>query len=164
MTKTPKWLKRLPLNAIIDASDNHGLDWRLVAAIVSCESDGQTHAIRYERHYKWLFRPELYAEKRSVPIEQERLEQMTSWGLMQVMGAVAREYGLEGPCGQMLEPQLGLDYGCRHLKNYYERFSDWNDAISSYNQGNPGKRDDGTYRNQAYVDKVLKRLEQIKGG
>jgi soluble lytic murein transglycosylase-like protein len=89
---------------------------------------------------------------------------MTSWGLMQVMGAVAREYGHEGHCGLLFKPEIGLDYGCRHLKMYFDKFSDWKDAVASYNAGSPRKREDGSYQNQAYVDKVSKRFEQIKGG
>ena len=66
----------------------YGLPWEAVYAFVMTESSGNEYAMRHEPHYRWLF-----GQNHS---PTERIGQMTSWGLMQVMGAVAREYGFSG--------------------------------------------------------------------
>jgi soluble lytic murein transglycosylase-like protein len=59
---------------------------------------------------------------------------------MQVMGALARELGLQGPIPQLLDPTLGADYGCRHLANLRRRFHadhGWRGVVQAYNSGHP---------------------------
>ena len=124
----------------------YGLPWEAVYAFVMTESSGNEYAMRHEPQYKWLFG--------HTHSPTERMGQMTSWGLMQVMGAVAREYGFSGHFPALCDPKIGLQYGMKHLKKYYNKHQNWPDTIAAYNAGHP-KRIDGKYENQAYVDKVL---------
>lgn len=131
---------------ILDAAKQHGLPWHLVHAVCQVESSFNPWAYRYEGHYRWLVGEPLSAT--------EQVAQRMSWGLMQVMGAVAREYGMTGPLTTLLDPVTGLQYGCRHLARFFDRHRNWPDAISAYNRGAPRKYDDGRYLNQGYVDAV----------
>ena len=85
----------------------------------------------------------------------ERIAQKTSYGCMQVMGAVARELGFKGLyLSELCDPEVALNYGCMHLANYYRKHGTWKRAVSAYNQGNARVNADGSFKNQAYVDKV----------
>lgn len=135
------------LDALIDtAAAAHGLPANLVRAICETESARNPWAVRYEPSYRWLV-----GVNRS---PTETVMQQCSWGLMQVMGGVAREYGLTGWLSQLCDPAIGLAYGCRHLKRYYDRHQNWRDAIASYNAGRPITTPDGSYINESYVQKV----------
>ena len=138
---------------IITKSKKYGIPSQLVKAICKVESDFNTFAIRYEDHYKWLYKAESYRGH----TETEKKAQKTSWGMMQVMGSVARELGFDGRfLSELCQPDIGLEYGCKQLKRQYNRYGNWQDAISAYNQGNNRKLDNGDYANQIYVDKVNK--------
>jgi soluble lytic murein transglycosylase-like protein len=66
----------------------------------------------------------------------ETKERATSWGLMQIMGQVARELGYTGDLQQLLEPQNSLDYGCKKLRQCFDRTDGSNDAaLLRYNGG-----------------------------
>ena len=94
-----------------------------------------------------------------------------SWGPMQIMGATARWLGFKGTfLSELIEPEVGIEYGCKYLANLKRRFSGnsknncnqvddiaifCDKKISAYNAGSPRKKADGTYVNQKYVDKVL---------
>lgn len=130
-------------------AEKYGLPWLAVKAVVSVESSFRPDAMRYEKGYRWLVGKDLSLTEEDA--------QKTSWGLMQVMGAVARGYGFTGDLRQLLSPMVGLEYGCRHLAYYYQKYAIWCDAISSYNQGSPRKTDEGRYHNQEYVDKVMRK-------
>lgn len=131
----------------------YDLPWALVEAIVMTESSGHADAYRYEPHYQYLVGSDLSVT--------EQVGQQISWGLMQVMGAVAREVGFRGWFPALCVPETGLLYGCKHIKRFYDRYKNWQDAISSYNQGSPRKNADGRYLNQSYVDTVLRYWDSI---
>ncbi|OCL26320.1 hypothetical protein U472_09940 [Orenia metallireducens] len=134
----------------------HGIPTKLIAAIIKIESNGNTYATRYEPNYRWLYKVEEFANHSMASFDTEENGQKTSWGLMQVMGAVARERGFKGDFfTELCDPLLGIEYGCKHLKHYYNRYGNWEDAVASYNAGSPRKDDNGAYVNQAYVDKVF---------
>ena len=136
------------IQGVIEAlSYQYKLPPNLVRAICEVESSWNVWAFRHEPAYRWIM-----GERASMTIT-ERFGQMSSWGLMQIMGAVAREYGWTGPFPQLCEPAIGVNYGCKHLQNYYLRYDNWDDAIASYNAGSPRKIGQG-YHNQAYVTKV----------
>jgi soluble lytic murein transglycosylase-like protein len=95
------------------AADAHALWPELVGAIVEQESAWNPWALRYE--------PEFY-EKYVVPqIERGAIADVTesraralSWGLMQVMGQVAREHGFASePLASLCDSAVGLEIGCR---------------------------------------------------
>lgn len=142
----------------------HGLDPALILAIICQESSGEPHATRFEPHYRWLWFARELAEKHETTYEKECQGQMTSWGLMQIMGAVAREYGFQGELEELLDkPELAVEYGCKHLKALRARCHEEADLISSYNQGSPKKTVGGLYLNQkGYVDPVAGYLRELR--
>lgn len=149
-----KWLKRERINlAIKKYSDKYNIPQNLIEAIIEVESGYDTDAIRFEKNFRWFEEPfsDYHFHK-----ETEQASQQISWGLMQIMGSVARQHGFKGNyLTELLKPEVGIKYGCKHLQSYYKRYDNWEDAISSYNQGSPRKDNDGNYKNQRYVDKVL---------
>lgn len=142
----------------------HRVDPVFLLAIVLTESSGNPDAVRHEeKTAKYLVDPSRYAKLAGIPEADERIQQMTSWGLMQVMGYVARELGFKGRLGELCEkPELGLIFGIyklKHLEVMYagrvEMVMGWCEPIvAAYNHGHPHKLPDGTWFNQAYVDKV----------
>lgn len=95
-----------------DAASRHGLDPPLVCAIVEQESSWDTWAIRYEPAFYERYVVPLISSCRLSATEAHA--RATSWGLMQVMGQVAREHKF---CSEFLsslcDPDNGLDLGCR---------------------------------------------------
>lgn len=137
----------------------------LVIAIARVESAGDAWAIRYEPQYRWLFDAELWAKRLFLSEDTERMQQRTSWGLMQVMGAVAREHGCRARyLSKLCDPHQGLYYGILHLKwlRDGQGFKD-DEIISAYNQGRPYRLDDGSFRNQKYVDRVQSEVARLEG-
>lgn len=127
--------------------DRGSLPVECVMAFCVVESSLNPWAYKYEPGYKWLVGQDLNAS--------ERCGQMISWGLMQVMGGVAREHGFTGPFPALCDPMTGLRYGMLHLRKLWARHQQWPDTIASYNAGRPVRVDD-KYVNQVYVDKILK--------
>lgn len=91
-------------------AQRHSLDPALVCAVVEQESAWETHAIRYEP----FFRTRYVAPLHLPPTEE--VARSISWGLMQVMGQVAREQGFAGKfLSELCEPAMGLEIGCAAL-------------------------------------------------
>jgi len=91
-------------------AQRHALDAALVCAIVEQESAWDTHAIRYEPFFRTR-----YVAPLGLPPTEE-VARSISWGLMQVMGQVAREHGFGGKfLSELCEPGTGLDVGCAVL-------------------------------------------------
>ena len=85
----------------------HGLDPALVCAVVEQESEWDACAIRYEPG----FRARYVAPLELPPTEE--IARSISWGLMQVMGQVAREQGFQRPfLSALCDPSAGLTFGC----------------------------------------------------
>lgn len=137
----------------------HGLDPLWVAAIVEVESAGNPWAVRYEPKWRYF----IEAQIRGVSHDTEVNQQKTSWGLMQVMGTVARELGCDAPFLSVLcSPVVGLEYGCQYLAKQLKRYDgDILDAVSAYNAGTAKKSADGMYANQSYVDKVKRAYARL---
>jgi soluble lytic murein transglycosylase-like protein len=85
----------------------HGLDSALVCAVVEQESAWDPHAIRYEPGFRAS-----YVAPLNLPCTEE-IARSISWGLMQVMGQVAREHGFQRPyLSALCESSAGLSFGC----------------------------------------------------
>jgi len=143
----------------------NGLNKSLVFSIIQVESSSDTWAIRYEPQFKWILPRAvslLHAKAWGVSIDTEEMGQRTSWGLMQVMGAVARELGWDGPMTKLLLPEHGIDYGCRQLARLARKHKTEADLIAAYNAGSPRKDVKGKYVNQGYVDKVSTYMQNYK--
>ena len=155
----------------------HQLPIALVMGIIATESGNDIYAWRCEPSYRYLYDvakhvaavqsidaaaarlpPKFFA---GIPGESsltEWLGQQSSWGAMQIMGAVARELGWEKPFPALCNPMDGIEYGCRHLARLRDQFFrefGWRGVAASYNAGSP-RYVDGTRKfvNQDYVDKV----------
>ena len=94
-------------------SEAYGLDFALVAAVVEQESSWNPWALRFEPAFY-----ERYMKGITTISDTERHSRAFSWGLMQTMGQVCREFGFKGEFLSMLsDPTAGLDIGCRILKS-----------------------------------------------
>jgi soluble lytic murein transglycosylase-like protein len=88
----------------------HDLDPALVCAVVEQESAWDTHAMRYEP----AFRARYVAPLQLPPTEE--IARSISWGLMQVMGQVAREHGFQEKfLSALADAAVGLALGCAVL-------------------------------------------------
>ena len=125
----------------------------LVAAVVLQESGADPWAMRYEPAFY-----QRYVAALPRLSGTERTARAISWGLMQLMGQVAREEGFDGIwLSELCDPRAGLRWGCRHLRRCIDRWPDIADAVAAYNAGSPRKEENGKYVNQEYVDAVLGR-------
>jgi soluble lytic murein transglycosylase-like protein len=165
---------------IVSAADRAGISADLVEALVIVESGGNPYAWNPEPRYRYVVnartgRPfrKLTDEEtaRDVPPtdfpalagdrDQEWWGQRASWGLMQVMGAVAREQGFREPyLPQLCDPIANLAIGTLKLRSDLL----WADgrvkkALAAYNAGRGGwKSAVGT----AYAEKVVRALVQVE--
>jgi hypothetical protein len=142
------------------AAKRYAIDEFVLAAQVLHESGGDPLAARYEVGYRWLW-PSAQFIKPIPPcsLDTERVFQMTSWGLLQVMGAVARERGFRGTflSGLAADPALALDLGAKHLAAALGRYGNVRDALSAYNAGHPTPNNFGTY-----VDPIMERADALR--
>lgn len=164
VSTVPDWLWKLPLRQINKKADEFNLDRALVAAIVKVESAGQARSMRFEPG--WQYPPvnhRAFASNLGITEQTEAVLQKCSFGLMQVMGAVARELGFTGHLIDLCEPETGLHYGCMKLKKLFERYGSYEpDVIAGYNAGSAIKEPSGMYRNQSYVNKVDQALRELR--
>lgn len=138
------------------------IDKSLIYAIIKKESSWNSYAIRIERGFwtrymigikelffktpqkdeQWLTYPDLVS---------------ASYGLMQLMLSTAMELGFrfQYPT-ELLSPEKNIKYGCMLIRKLYNRYGNWADAISAYNQGNNAKKFlSNEYKNQDYVDDIV---------
>ena len=143
------------LAMIVQAGESRGLEPALVYAVCRQESALSPLAVRFEPHYRWLWKPK-EVKPRTCSLDTERALQKMSFGLMQVMGAVFREYGYQGWLTEVIvRPDLQLDFGCKHLANKIRKYGP-DRGILAYNSGSPRKNSAGAYINQYYLDNVMK--------
>ena len=142
----------------------YGLDKNLVLAIIKKESDGEVYTQRYEPDFRYFFDPISFSRRLRISVETERMCQSTSYGLMQVMGAVFRERGFVRYLAECFDPVINIEYGCKHLQSFYQRYNNIIDAVASYNAGSPRKvPDSNMYINQHYIDSVLAHKKKLDG-
>ncbi len=113
----------------------HCLDPALVCAVIEQESAWNPWAVRYEPGFLSRYVAPLYtAGKLSAT---EAYTRAMSWGLMQVMGQVAREFGFEeASLAELCDPAIGVEFGCRVLAARLKRSrSDVSAALLAWNGG-----------------------------
>lgn len=130
-----------------------GWEKELIAAFIQIESGGNSYRVRYESKWVWQCKPYKFSGLNDISLETEAMLQKCSWGLMQVMGAVARELGLVSDLPRLTDPEVGLRYGIAQLERLKIKYQG-DDLIAAYNAGAPFKNSDGKYHNQNYVDEV----------
>lgn len=163
--------------AVIDAAKRFGVPPEIMLGITQKESSGDPDAWNPEPPYRYFFNvktntpfrkltaaeelseipPADFPGWRGAPVDAEWWGQAVSWGLMQVMGGVAREQGFDGRyLTTLTRPAVGLEHGARRFLTMMDRHGKLPDALAAYNAGSvrylPGTR---TYGNQVYVDAVL---------
>lgn len=146
---------RLPLNLIKKVAEANALSPAFLTAIVVGESSGDQFAVRFEPHYKWLYKVKENAAENRITEDTEKVMQMTSWGLCQVMGAVARELGVKGPIFAMLEPSVNLKIAALLIVRLRNKYKSHEDLFAAYNAGSVVKKSTGEYSNQMYVNKAM---------
>ena len=118
-----------------------GIDPGLVQAVCQHESSWNPWSVRYEPVFY-----QTYVSHMKLP-ETEKQTRATSWGLMQIMGQVAREKGFDGKyLTELLDPLTGVTYGCKKLKECLDKErGDVRSALLRWNGGG----------NSAYPDYVI---------
>lgn len=159
---------------ILLATSRFGLDPDLVAAQVQVESNEDPWAWNPEPGYRYLWDVKRWRPFRTLTLQelgdekppsdfsslagdpdQEWWGQQASWGLMQVMGGVAREKGFRGPYLTMLcDPKTNIALGCQILAELLNwSHGNLDQALSAYNGGKGGNEKE-PFRNIDYARKV----------
>jgi soluble lytic murein transglycosylase-like protein len=125
----------------------HSLDSALVCAVVEQESSWNPWAMRYEPVFFARYVAALYTNNKVSA--SEAYARGFSWGLMQVMGQVAREQGFAEPfLSALCDPAEGLEVGCKVLRRKFDAASgDVVNALQAWNGG----------ANPSYAAQVLAR-------
>lgn len=164
----PRWLQGFPIELVNAYARKYNIDSYLLGAVVQVESAGNTWAVRYEPSFKHTFDILQLANVVGCSFATMEMMQKTSWGLMQVMGSVAYELGLgreeyKWPSA-LLDPELGMEFGCRHLKNKINQFGAAPEVVyAAYNAGTPRTNNVGFFYNQGNVDKFLAFYRDLGG-
>jgi len=170
-----------------------GLDPALVCALIEIESGWNPRAVRYEPGYQWLYPHELVTLDPVVPAERGRIKaimrergrikaimrergwpgtpeteiagQHFSWGLLQIMGPVPRDYGFTGWFPELCDPEVNLEWGLKHLLWLKGKYGDDPAVLAAaWNAGSPRRQETGYFVNQDYVDRFLAAMEKYKEG
>lgn len=144
-----------------ECSKTFQVDLNLILAIILQESGGKPFIARYEKNWGYFYKTKEFAKNLRITEDTEMIFQQTSWGLMQVMGSVARELGFIGQLPELTDTRLGVYNGTKKLSLLQAKYPNRFDLISSYNAGSPKKQATG-YVNQSYVDSVTNIYNNIK--
>jgi soluble lytic murein transglycosylase-like protein len=129
------------------AASAHSLDPAIVCAVVEQESGWNPWAMRYEPAFFSKYVAPLYTNNKIAATEA--YSRGFSWGLMQVMGQVAREFGFDALfLSSLCEPEQGLAIGCKVLRKKFDAMAgDTTRALLAWNGG----------ANSTYAAQVLAR-------
>ena len=150
------------IEKIRQAAKAEGCDSVLALAISLTESAGQTMAVRFEPEYKYLVDPLKFARLNGITKDTEETLQKCSWGLMQVMGGVARELGYKEMLPGLCDPLTGAVFGCRKLAALGVRYREQDEVIAAYNAGSARRTAAGIFTNQGYVNLVRRALVVVR--
>ena len=129
------------------AAETRALEPSLVCAVIEQESAWNPWAMRYEPAFFSKFVASLYTNNKIAATEA--YARGFSWGLMQVMGQVARETGFDALfLSALCDPEQGLAVGCKVLRKKLDAMADdTTRALLAWNGG----------ANPAYAAQVLAR-------
>lgn len=130
--------------ATLAAAAKNGLRSALVCGLVERESSWNPWQIRYEPAFFNKYVMPLYSASK-INVTEAKARSF-SWGLMQIMGEEAREFGFTGDLASLCDPDVGLEWGCRALAHKL-KVNGGNEpaALLAYNGGS----------NPHYPDEVL---------
>lgn len=172
----PAWTRNLNFSAIREKCQEFRIEPEFLAALIQTESSGNQYAVRveakklmneagmvvFQSSWRYFYEADHFAELIGCSKNTEWVGQMTSWGPMQSMGAVARELGFKGWFAELCSWDLGLEYGCKLLKKKMERYGDDQaTCYAAYNGGAPIKTESGSFRNQIHVDRFMAFYREI---
>ena len=180
------------------AAARSSIDPLLLTALVEHESGNDPHAWNPEPRYRYLWNVRTRAPFRRVTElelvskfppndfptlagdpDQEWWAQQASWGLTQIMGAVAREHGYRGRylTALVVDVAANLELGAEHLasqitwaRREYVGLESGRQALATraglaaYNGGRGGNSPKGPLRNATYADRVLEIYRRIRKG
>jgi soluble lytic murein transglycosylase-like protein len=117
------------------AAAAQSLDPALVCAVVEQESGWNPWAMRYEPAFFAKYVANLYTNNKISA--SEAYARGFSWGLMQVMGQVAREAGFDALfLSALCDPEQGLATGCKMLRKKFDAMAgDMTRALLAWNGG-----------------------------
>jgi soluble lytic murein transglycosylase-like protein len=117
------------------AAAAHALDPALVCAVVEQESAWNPWAMRYEPAFFSKYVASLYTNNKIAATEA--YSRGFSWGLTQVMGQVAREFGFDALfLSSLCDPEQGLAVGCKVLRKKFDAMAgDTTRALLAWNGG-----------------------------
>jgi len=126
---------------INEMGQKYNIEPALIKAIIKTESNWDVNAARYEVH-----------------------KTDSSWGLMQLMLATARNILGDQTLTttQIIQPRVNIEAGTKLMAENWRRWGNLRDAVAAYNAGSPRLGKDGKYVNSAYVDKVWKNYNIYK--
>src|SRR4051812_22278793 len=109
---------------INEMSKKYGIEPAWIKAHIKVESNWDTNASRYEAGHN-----------------------DSSWGLMQLMLATAKEVLQDSnlSISTLLQPRVNIEAGTRYLSQLWSRFGNMRDAIAAYNAGSPRLNSSGKY-------------------
>jgi soluble lytic murein transglycosylase-like protein len=136
---------RLLNNAVMYHARQHGLDFKLVSAVIWQESRGNPWATRYEPNFykKYIQGKRVKDLPGYVPLTNGRSEitelkeRATSFGLMQPIGQTAREYGFKSnELTVLLDPMVNIEVGTKILADKIrKKDGDIHKGLLAYNGG-----------------------------
>lgn len=118
----------------------------LVCAVCEQESSWNPWAIRFEPAFEARY---IHPALPAAPTTRELTKAM-SFGLMQIMGETAIEFGWQGNfLTELCDPATGALFGCKKLQRCFANHPDREAALLAYNGGS----------NSLYPSQVLARIE-----
>jgi soluble lytic murein transglycosylase-like protein len=110
----------------------YGIDPCLVCAVIEQESSWNSFAVRFEPAFEARY---IHPAVPAAPTTLELTKAM-SFGLMQLMGETAIEFGWAGKfLTELCDPDIGVDYGCRKLAKCLANHPGSEAALLAYNGG-----------------------------
>lgn len=80
----------------------------------------------------------------------------TSYGLMQILYNTAKLCGFKGYPEELFNIDTNINYGTIYLRDKYKKYNqNLQYTVSAYNAGTPKILDNGNFKNQDYVNKVI---------
>jgi len=128
---------------ITAAASEYGIPKELLAAEVITESSFRSLIINPETASK-----DVPVPIEALPLGWDSKSFKASYGLLQVRGITAWSLAAHYPKESLLNINLNLRLGAKLLRQLFNKYGNWSDAVAAYNAGRPP--------NPTYVNKVFK--------